>query len=109
MGMVSDRRAVRDSAREHFGSTTWPSQVDTDKPVGVHFRRPGHVSERDFRFLPIEKVRGKDPFIQLARESYWIERLGCLKNHNGGDIQFGLNIDPQSDKNMSETHYRGEG
>ena len=94
MGMVSDRRPVRDKAREHFGSATWPSQVDTDKPVGVHFRGPGHVPQRHFRFLPIEKVRGKDPFIQLARESFWIERLGSLKTHNGGDIHIGLNLDP---------------
>ena len=28
-------------------SATWPSQVDTDKPVGVHFRGQGHVPQRD--------------------------------------------------------------
>ena len=80
VGVVSDRRPVRDRARKHFGSATWPSQVDTDKPVGVHFRGLGHDPQRDFSFLPIEKVRSRDPFVQLARESYWIKTFGTLRN-----------------------------
>ena len=94
VGVVSDKRPVRERAREHFGSTIWPSHRDTDKPVGVHFRGPGHVPQRDLSFLPIEKVRSKDPFVRLARESFWISSLGTLRKHDDDNVQFGLNIDP---------------
>ena len=88
-------RAVKERAGEHFGSTVWPSQENTDRPVGVHFRLPGHVPRRHFDFLPIEKVNSRDPFIQLVRESFWIRKLGtlCLDKKNN-EIEFGLNLEP---------------
>ena len=88
-------RPVRERCGEHFGSATWPSQVDTEKPVGAHFRLPGHKAQRDFTFLPIEKVVSKDPMVKLARESYWIRKLGTMKeNKDRKVIEFGLNLDP---------------
>ena len=54
---------------EHVGSATQPSQATTTKPVGEHFRLPGH-SHANIVFLPIEQVRVKDKFVLEARESF---------------------------------------
>ena len=62
---------------EHVGSATQPSQATTTKPVGEHFRLPGH-SHADMVFLPIEQVRVKDRFVLEARESYWIKNYDSL-------------------------------
>ena len=45
-----------------MGSVTQPCQEHTTKPVGVHFRSPGH-SHANMVFLPIEKIRSKSPRI----------------------------------------------
>ena len=76
---------------EHVGSVTQPSQANTNKPVGVHFRLPGH-SHSDMVFLPIEKVRNKDKFVLEAREAYWIKKYDCIKTNPVGEIEHGLNL-----------------
>ena len=61
----------------------------------IIIRLPGHKAQRDFTFLPIEKVVSKDPMVKLARESYWIRKLGTMKeNKDRKVIEFGLNLDP---------------
>ena len=76
---------------EHVGSATQPSQRDTVKPVGVHFRMPGH-SHSDMVALPIEKVRSKCRFVMEAREKFWIRKYQSVKMLSVGDIESGLNI-----------------
>ena len=66
--------------------------TNTTKPVGRHFRLTGHVAHRDFRFLPIEKIQSKDPFVRKVRESMWIKRCGTLKNSEVTVIEHGLNL-----------------
>ena len=78
---------------EHVGSATQQCQVNTIKPVGVHFRLPGH-SHREMVILPIEKVRSKDRFILEARESYWITKYSAVKVDEVGVIEHGLNLRP---------------
>ena len=48
---------------EHVG------QVNTAKPMGVHFQLPGH-SHSDMSFLPIEKVRSRDRFVLDKKEQF---------------------------------------
>ena len=87
---VTERSAkVRFS--EHVGSATQPCQANTTKPVGVHFRLPGH-SHSDMGFLPIEKVRNKDRFVMEARESYWIKKYNSVKLKSLEVIEHGLNL-----------------
>ena len=76
---------------EHIGSATQPSQADTKKPVGAHFRLPGH-SHGDICFLPVEKVASKDKFVLEAREEFWIERYYSLKMDTSEKIEHGLNL-----------------
>ena len=61
-------RMLKTRFSEHVGSATQPSQALTTKPVGQHFRLPGH-SHCDMRVTPVEKVRSKDQFVLEARES----------------------------------------
>ena len=89
VGVTQRQARVRFS--EHLGSAVQPSQVDTIKPVGVHFRSPGH-SHSDMRFLPIEKVRSNDRFILEARESFWIDKYKSIKNIPVDVIEHGLNL-----------------
>ena len=81
---------------EHVGSATQPCQVDTTKPVGLHFRLQGH-SHSDMVILPIEKVRSKDRFIMEARESYWIKQYKSVKVQTAEEIEHGLNLKPWTD------------
>ena len=76
---------------EHVGSVTQPSQVNTTKPVGAHFRLPGH-SHSDMLFLPIEKVVTKDMFVLEAREAFWIRKYDCIKTNTVQEIEHGLNL-----------------
>ena len=89
VGVTQRQAKVRFS--EHLGSAVQPSQADTIKPVGVHFRSAGH-SHSDMRFLPIEKVRSKDRFILEARESFWIDKYKSIKNMPVDVIEHGLNL-----------------
>ena len=54
-------RAAKVRFGEHVGSVTQQCQSDTTKPVGYHFRLPGH-SHCNIKFLPIERVQSKDMF-----------------------------------------------
>ena len=74
---------------EHIGSVTQPSQANTIKPVGAHFRLPGH-SHSDMVFLPIEKVVNKDKFVLESREAYWIRKYNCVKTNSVQEIEHGL-------------------
>ena len=55
----------------------------SSKPVGKHFSLKGH-EVHDMKFVVIEKIRNKNPFVLKARESYWIKQYDAI-NH-------GLNI-----------------
>ena len=89
IGCTSRPAKVRFS--EHLGSAVQPSQADTTKPVGVHFRSAGH-NHSDMSFLPIEKVRSKDRFVLEAREAFWIDKYKSVKNQPVDIIEYGLNL-----------------
>ena len=77
----------------HLGTATRNSQADTVKPVGRHFRLPGHDPHRDLVMLPIEIVSSRDPFLLRARESYNIWKFQTEKRMGVQDIEHGLNLD----------------
>ena len=85
------QRMLKTRFAEHVGSATQPSQVDTVKPVGVHFRLPGHTHS-DMSVVPIEHVRSKDKFILEARERYWMEQYKSIKQLSLLEIEHGLNL-----------------
>ena len=78
---------------QHLGSATQPCQVDTVKPVGRHFRLPGHEAHSDLVMLPIELVSARDPFLLRAREAYNITKFKTEKRLGVFDIEHGLNLD----------------
>ena len=59
----------------HLGTATQTCQENTVKPVGRHFRLPGHDPHRDLVMLPIEIVSPRDPFLLRSRERYNIWNL----------------------------------
>ena len=61
---------------KHIASATLDSQADTTKPVGKHFRLPGHNSSH-MKFLVIEKVFSHDRHVLEARERFWREKYDC--------------------------------
>ena len=71
-------RRVCDRVQEHRGSATNPSEANTNKPVGKHFRLPGH-GLKDMNILPIEKLQSNDPWIRKIREKFYIQRLETLE------------------------------
>ena len=75
-----------------MGSATQPSQSDTVKPVGAHFRLKGHNPHTDMVMIPIEKVRDNEPFLREARESYHIKKFSTLKTMPVTEIEHGLNL-----------------
>ena len=76
----------------HLASATNPSQEETTKPVGCHFRLPGHCTNRDLVMLPLEKIL--DPYVRKAREAFLIKKFQSLKRLTVEDIEHGLNISP---------------
>ena len=74
----------------HLGTATNPSQADTQKPVGCHFRLPGHRADRDMIMIPLEKIQ--DPFIRKERESYYIQKFASLKRQGVTEVEHGLNL-----------------
>ena len=70
---------------------TQPGQAETTKPVGVHFRLPGH-SHSDMSILPIEKVRSSDKCILEAREQFWIDKYQAVKTQTVEQVEHGLNL-----------------
>ena len=77
----------------HLGSATQPCQSDTVKPVGQHFRLPGHHPHGDLKMLPIEKIKSSEPFLRKARESFYIKLFETQKLLPVTEIEHGLNID----------------
>jgi hypothetical protein len=77
---------------QHLGTATQPGQADTVKPVGRHFRLPGHEAQRDMVMLPLELVRG-GVFERKARERMYIERFDSEKRMSVFDIEHGMNLD----------------
>ena len=77
----------------HLGSATQPGQVDTTKPVGRHFRLPGHDPHSNLVMLPIEKINDKEPFLRKARESFYIQMFATQKKLSVAEIEHGLNLD----------------
>ena len=75
----------------HLGSVTQRSQADTIKPVGRHFRLPGHTPQ-DLVMLPIEKI--SDAFRRKAREAYYINKFATLKRLTVNEIEHSLNLSP---------------
>ena len=84
-------RPLKTRFSEHVGSATQHCQANTSKPVGVHFRGPGH-SHADMVILPIEKVRSKDRFVLEARERFWIEKYSVVKVKAADIIEHGMNM-----------------
>ena len=76
---------------EHVGTATQACHSNTTKPVGTHFRLPGH-SHSDLVFLPIEKVVSKDRFVLEARETYWIGKYESVKVKSPEVIEQGINL-----------------
>ena len=79
---------------QHMGSATNPCQVDTMKPIGRHFRLPGHEAQRDMVMLPIELIRGREIFLRRARERFNIIKFQSEKRKSVTDLEHGLNLDP---------------
>ena len=77
----------------HVGSAVQPCQVDTVKPVGRHFRLPGHRAHCDMVMLPIELISAKDPFLLKARETFNITKFVTEKRQGVTEIEHGLNLD----------------
>ena len=84
-------RPAKTRFSEHLGSVTQQCQLNTQKPVGVHFRGAGH-SHSDMVFLPIERVHCRDQFVLEARESYWIKKYNSVKTQPVNQIEHGLNL-----------------
>ena len=78
---------------EHLGSALQPCQVDTVKPVGRHFRLPGHSANRDLVMIPIELISARDPFLLRSRETFNIQKFRSEKLLDVMQIEHGLNLD----------------
>ena len=76
---------------EHVGTATQPCHENTEKPVGVHFRMPGH-DHSHMVALPIERVSSKCRFVLEAHERYWIQKYSVLKTLSVENIESGLNM-----------------
>ena len=75
-----------------MGSATQPSQEETNKPVGRHFRLPGHQPHTDMVMIPLEKISDREPFLRKAREAFYIKKFASL-SVTSEDIEHGLNLD----------------
>ena len=78
---------------QHLGTATQPCQADTVKPVGHHFRLPGHKAHRYLVMIPLEAIRGRDPFLLRARETFNILKFKSEKLRGVEEIKHGLNMD----------------
>ena len=63
------------------------------KPVGRHFRLPGHEPHSDLVMIPIEKISDKEPFLRKARESFYMNLFSTQKKGSVFEIEHGLNLD----------------
>ena len=78
---------------QHVGTATQPCQADTVKPVGRHFRLPGHQAHCDLVMLPIEIVSARDPFLLRSRETLNILKFKTEKRLGVFELEHGLNLD----------------
>ena len=78
---------------QHLGKATQACHADTVTPVGHHFRLPGYRAHRDLVMIPLEALRGKDPFLLRARETFNIVKFKSEKSRGVEDIEHGLNLD----------------
>ena len=76
----------------HIGSAIQPSQAETIKPVGRHFRMPGHLVNSHIFCLPIENISDDESFLRKARESFFIKKFKALKHLSINEIEHGLNL-----------------
>ena len=53
--------------------------LETCTPVGFHFSLPGHNLQH-MQFLALEQVKSKDPYVILARESFWIRKYQAISH-----------------------------
>ena len=47
--------------------------------VGFHFSLPGH-SLQHMQCIAIEQIKSKDPYVILARESFWIRKYQAISH-----------------------------
>ena len=92
IGECGPNSSFKDRFGQHMATVTEQCHSDTVKPVGRHFRLPGHKPS-NMCMLPIEKVIAKDPFIRKARESFYIKLFRTLKFKSVYQIEHGLNLD----------------
>ena len=52
---------------------------EASTPVGFHFSLPGH-SLQHMQCIALEQVRSKDPYVILARESFWIRKYQAISH-----------------------------
>ena len=65
---------------EHRRSVTpYLGLSDAATPVGFHFAQSGHELH-NMQFVILEQVKSEDPYIILARESFWIREYQAI-NH----------------------------
>ena len=53
--------------------------LETCTPVGFHFSLPGHNLQH-MQFLALEQVKDKDPYVILARESFWTGKYQAISH-----------------------------
>ena len=53
---------------------------DETKPA-YHFKKDGH-GEDDMEVVVLEEVTGKDDMYRIARERWWINRMGTFEEEN---------------------------
>ena len=80
--VVLTKRKAKIRWGEHKTSAR-PLIQSTSKPVGKHFQQKGH-EVHDMKFVVIEHVKSKNPFVLKARESFWIHQYDAVRH--------GLNI-----------------
>ena len=71
-------KEAKERLRGHRGTVTQLGQENTQAPVGVHFRSPGHTYA-DLAFLPIEQIRSRDNMVRKVRESYYIKKFETVR------------------------------
>ena len=76
--VVGDCRNYTTRLGGHLGSAQQPPQEDTVKPVGRHFRLPGHEVHRDLQMITLE-IGHSELFLLRARETFYINKIRTEK------------------------------
>ena len=61
----------------HLNTILQECHINTNTPVGQHFRSPGH-SHTDIQVTAFEKIKSRNPFVRKAREAYLIDKHQLL-------------------------------